>query len=468
MKTSFVVIAGRHLPMNLLRNAGFSRQRATPDMQHFCRLKPAFRHNGGPRERCVRIVLVLGLMLAVLAPPRVRAAEAPSTDRPGGFKFDTTISREVLENYLSRSVSMEGVLHGRGADFKDSVRMVKEEGVKYVGRALCLWGAERNFLGNIEKARQLAPEMHAADPDMILEGCVFETVGPGVSQIAIPDWVLTAFGQPVTNRNFVFEDIIYPANQRRSMGGGGSQVPDVSRLETRMWFYYQACEYIDVGCEGIHFGQVEIMNRNDKANNSWAELIGMVRQYAAKHARRHMVLCNGHTPTGGLQHDGNPILDFNAFPLRIKENTNGVPLDGILQIGFSDGMYGKSKGGKTFSGWSCEHLPYLVEFDNFGQSRHPGQSGGPSEHLYIWGYDEISWFGHLDKDYRSKWLQYAWDWLAQNDPNAHLQMPASRTATTTEGRWYSANNKSDLVPNGRGDEAAIRAVWVADSAKLKK
>ena len=193
---------------------------------------------------------------------------------------------------------------------------------------------------------------------MVLEGCVFEIVGPGVNQIAIPDWVFKAFDQPVTNRNFVFDDIIYPPNQRRSMGGGG-QVPDESRLETRMWFYYQAASYIDVGCEGIHFGQVEIMNKNDPGNAHWAELLAMVRQYAAKHARRHMVLCNGHTPTGGLQHDGNPLLDFNAFPLRIMETTN-APMEAILKVGYSDGMYGKSKGGNTFSGWTCEHLPYLV------------------------------------------------------------------------------------------------------------
>ena len=93
--------------------------------------------------------------------------------------------------------------------------------------------------------------------------------------------------------------------------------------------------------------------------------------YAAKHARRHMVLCNGHVPTGGLMHDGNPLLDFNAFPLRIME-TPAHPQEAILKLGFSDGIYDKSKGGRTFSGWTCDHLPYFVEFDNYGVSRHPG------------------------------------------------------------------------------------------------
>jgi hypothetical protein len=410
----------------------------------------------------------LGLILAggcLLALQPTQAAEAPSTRRPGGYKFDTTISREVLENYLSRSVSMEGLLNGRG-DLKDNTRMLKGEGAKYIGRALCLWGAEKDFTNSIERARKEIPEVLAADPDMVLEACVFEIVGRRVSQILIPDWVFTAFGQPVTNRNFIYENMIYQqAGQRRSMGQG--QVPDESQLETRMWFYYQAASYIDIGCEGIHFGQVEIMNKNDRDNAHWEELLTRVRQYAAKHARRHMVLCNGHTPTGGLQRNGNPLLDFNAFPLRIMETTN-KPMEAILKVGYSDGMYGRSKGGRTFSGWTCEHLPYLVELDNFGASRHPGQPGGPTERLYVWGYDEITWFAHQTKEYRAKWLQYAWDWLRDTDSNAHLQMPGSRTATSSDIRWYFANNKSDAVPNGSDDEAAIRAVWANDTAMLNK
>ena len=68
------------------------------------------------------------------------------------------------------------------------------------------------------------------------------------------------------------------------------------------------------------------------------------------------------------------LLDFHAFPLRIKENP-AKPGDAILQLGFSDGIYNRSKGGVTFSGWKCEHLPYLVELDNFGASRTPGKPG---------------------------------------------------------------------------------------------
>jgi hypothetical protein len=410
----------------------------------------------------LRRILALSLLGLLCANPFAPAAETNSVSRPGGFEFDRIISRQTLDNYLSRSITMEGVLHGRG-DLDDNIRMIKQIGAKYIGRALCLWNAENDFTNNLQRAREAVPRVRAADPDIVLEACVFETVTPKINQIAIPDWVFTAFGLPVEQRNFRFDDIIYPEGQRRAMGRG-AQVPDESRLETQLWFYYQAVSYIDAGCEGIHFGQVEIMNRNDPNNDHWAHLLGMVRDYAAKHARRHMVICDGHVPTGGLMHDGNPLLDFNAFPLRIME-TPEKPTEAILKLGFSDGLYNKSKGGKTFSGWNCDHLPYFVEFDNYGVSSHPGLPNTKGQFNWVWGYDEITWFAHQSREYRSNWLQYAWNWVRSTDTNGWLEMPGSRTARSPDTRWYFANDPSAAVPTGLGDEEAIRAVWAADAVQ---
>jgi hypothetical protein len=378
------------------------------------------------------------------------------------FHFDRKISRAVLENYLSRSITMEGLLNGRG-DLKDNIRMLKSTGAKFIGRALCLWNAENNFLNNVKRAREAVPQVLAADSEMILEACVFETVNPRVNEIEIPDWVFTALQQPVEKRNFRYDEMIYPLGQRRPMGRE-AQVPDESRIETQLWFYYQAVTYLDLGCEAIHFGQVEIMNKNDRDNAHWARLLGLVRNYAAQHARRHLVLCNGHTPTGGLMRDGAPLLDFNEFPLRVME-TPDQPKEAILKLGFSDGIYRRSKGGLTFSGWTCDHLPYLVELDNYGVSRHPGEPNAKGEFNWVWGYDEITWFAHQTKEYRASWLRYAWDWVRKTDPNGYLEMPGSRTATSPDTRWYFANHASPAVPNGLGDEDAIQAVWAADSAR---
>lgn len=402
------------------------------------------------RIRAGAVHLGVSLVLCLLAARGVNAAES-------AYQFDGPMSREVLDRYLSRAISMEGLLNGRG-DFDDDVRMLKHVGAKFIGRALCLWGREGQFMANIERARKLIPKVHEADPDMVLQACVFEVVTPQVEQIPVPVWAFEAFGLPVEQRNFRYADMIFPAGQRRDWGRNGGSVPDVSRGETKLWFYTQAANYIDCGIEAIHFGQVELMGRNDKDRANWEQLLSLVRSYAAKHARRHVVLCDGHVPSGGMVREGRLLLDFHSFPLRIME-TPDKPQEAVLKVGFSDGIYGRSKGGVTFAGWSCEHLPYLVEIDNWGVSKKPGEAGAGG--IWVWGYDEISWFAEQPEAYRNEWLKYASEWVRKTDPAGHFQMPGSRTMTSPRDgkRWYYANAKSAATPEGFGQEEAIREIW---------
>jgi hypothetical protein len=342
--------------------------------------------------------------------------------------------------------------------------MLTSVGAKFIGRSLCLWGGEANLLRNLQRARQQIPSVHAADPEMILQACIFEIVTAQVEQVPVPEWAFAAMGLPAETRNFRYADMLYSDGRRRNQWGPNASVPDVSRPETKLWFYFLAASYIDLGIEAIHFGQVELMSGHDPGLEHWSQILGLVRAYASKHARRHMVLCDGHVPSGGLVRDGCLLLDFHSFPLRIMEVADR-PQESILKVGFSDGIYGRSKGGQTFSGWRCDHLPYLVELDNWGASRRPGQprAGG----IWVWGYDEITWFAHQSREYRANWLRYACDWVRRTDPNGRLQMPGSRTVRSPlDGmRWYYANDPSSAVPEGLGDEDAIRAIWSGESQK---
>jgi hypothetical protein len=342
--------------------------------------------------------------------------------------------------------------------------MLKDTGAKFIGRALCLWGGEANLMRNLERAREQVPRLHAADPEMVLQACIFEIVTTQVDQVPVPDWAFVALGRPVEKRNFRYADMLYPDGRRKDQWRAGNSVPDVSRPETKLWFYFLAASYIDLGIEAIHFGQTELMNGNDRDLAHYSEVLGLIRSYAAGHARRHILLCDSHVPSGGLVRDGQLLMDFHSFPMRIKEVPDR-PQEAILEVGFSDGLYGRSKGGMTPSGWSCEHLPYLVEIDNWGASRHPGQAGQGG--IWVWGFDEITWFAHQGEKYRGDWLRYAWDWVRKTDPDGHLQMPGSRTMRSpTDGkRWYYANRPSPEVPDGLGDEVAIRAIWAADAAR---
>ncbi len=383
-----------------------------------------------------------------------------SSTRIRSYQFQRTISQEVLVNYLSRSISMEGLLNGRG-DLNDNIRMLGQTGTKYIGRGICLWGGETNLLHNLERAKYQLSRVHAVDSEMIVEACIFEIVTTQVEQVPVPDWAFAALEKPVETRNFRYADMLYPQGTRRDQWGIGTSVPDVSQPETKLWFYFLAASYIDMGIEGIHFGQAEIMNGNDPDLEHWSHVLSLVRAYAEKHARRRMVLCNAHVPSGGLLRNGQLLLDFHAFPLRIMEVPDD-PQKAILKVGFSDGIYGRSRGGRTFSGWRCQHLPYLVELDNWGASNQPGKARAGGN--WVWGYDEITWFAHQSKQYRSNWLRYAWKWVRQTDPSGHLEMPGSRTMRSPldQRSWYYANRPSSAVPEGLNDEEAIREIWAAD------
>jgi len=387
-----------------------------------------------------------------------------SPARAEDFHFDSSISRQVLENYLSRSISFTELLHDdltkpgnrRGVDPRDNMRLILETKAKFVGRALFVWGRESNLAAFLETAEPFAAALHEADPEIVLQAADFEIVTRDVETISIPEFVLREFGQPVTNRNFRYESMLYPDGRFVDHWGRGS-VPDMNQIETRMWFYFLSTRYIDVGIEAIHFGQVGLMDKDDPGHAGWLDMLGRVRAYAHKHARRHLLICDAHTPTGGYVENGKLLFDFHSFPLRVVEVTN-QPYKGILRVGYSDSIFKKSKGGITPSGWSCEHLPYLVEFDNFGRSN-PGK---PSKSPFIWGWDEITWFALLPEKERNDWLRYAWNWVNENDSNGHLEMPGSRVMTpgTPDGpRWYWANTRSDACPNGFNTESTIKEIW---------
>ena len=160
--------------------------------------------------------------------------------------------------------------------------------------------------------------------------------------------------------------------------------------------------------------------------------------------------------------DGKPLFDFHSFPLRIEEMAT-KPREAQLRIGYTDGIYGRSRGGLTPSGWPCKHLPYLVEFDNYGRSQKPGEAGqGP---FWGWGWDEITWFSQLSEPHRNAWLRYAWSWVRSHDPEGYVQMPGLRILSGAPNgkRWHEVNQPSASTPSGFGQEQTVRAIWNADT-----
>jgi len=389
--------------------------------------------------------------------------------RARDYRFEETISREVLENYLERPVTMAYFLiPGRNeSNFEylyrdDDVRLIQNIGAKFIGRAIYRWNGESrlNDPNFWKDAKALIDRVHAFDPDVIFQGCLFETISRDAERVRIPSWVFKDFGLPVEDRTFSYDAMLNKDGKLVNHWGRAS-VPDVTRPETQLWFYYLAGSYINLGCEALHLGQVALIGMADRDLKEWSRLVTRIRAYAKTHARRKLVLLDAHVPTGGMVVDGVSLLDFNSFPMRIKAIPER-PQEGELQVGHLDSIYKRSKGCVSPSGWKCESLPYLVEFDNFGRSRTPNVADLNSH--FIWGWDEISWFSLQPEDYRNKFLVYAHNWIKQTNPNGHLQMPVSRMITCpnqTQGN-YRANTRSPACPIGYSQEETIRKLWNDD------
>jgi hypothetical protein len=383
----------------------------------------------------------------------------------GEYDFEGKISEPALRNYLSRAMTLMYLLSSHG-DLDDNIRMMTNCGVKFAGRAVYQWGREEGgesaLPKKLEAAKVKAQKVHAADPNIILQACIFEIVSRDVDNLDIPAWAFEGLGRKVEERKFRYADIIYESGRAVNQWGQGASVPDVSRDETKLFFYFLAASYINAGCEAIHYGQVELMNRNDPKLDHWAEVLTSARAYAARHARRKLLICDAHVPGGGFLRDGKLLLDVHSFPLRIEEIPDR-PRQAQLRVGYTDAIFGRSKGGLTPSGWKCEHLPFLVEFDNYGRSRQPGQPG--QGRFWVWGWDEITWFSQQPKEERDAWLRYAWKWVREHDSEGYVQMPGARVISgALDGkRWYEVNEPSSKMPNGFGQENAIKEIWASDT-----
>ena len=385
------------------------------------------------------------------------------------YSFDSSISREVLENYLSRAVTMTEFLtdsvycldsRNMNPDKTDDIRLIKNIGAKFIGRAIYRWNGEAHLTKADfwDTPRKVVKMVHDADPDIVLQAAIFETVSPQVDSVKIPAWVFEEFGMKAENRNFSYDSMLNLKGRMVNHWGRAS-VPDITRTETQLWYMFLFGSYINIGIEAIHWGQIGLIGMEDRGFVVWKQFMDKTREYAKKHARRHYVLFDAHTASGGMVVEGVSLLDFNAFPMRIKDIVD-KPQEAELEVGYLDALFLRSKGCISPSGWSCDALPYLVEFDNFGVSRTPGEATPTS--IYVWGYDEFTWLIMQPIEYQKYWIAYADKWIRTTDPNGYLQMPVARIASFGGGKPSNRmrlNMPSALCPEGLGLEDAIKKVW---------
>lgn len=392
------------------------------------------------------------------------------------YTFKNSISLEVLNNYLDRAgrYSMIGDSYS-AATFDEAARYLLNTGAKYVLRAGGQWYATNAVTGYSDDVENKLAQIHSVDPEIIFEACIFETTTSAINSIKIPSWVFEDFGLKAEDRNFNMNNTLFPAEDLDGDGvkeyryginsmGLNAHIPDITQTEHQMFVYYRACQYIDMGFEALHLGQVKLIGRNDKNDEAWTKVITMIRDYAKKHARRGYVLINAH---GQIMNSDNGamLVDMIVAPTRIAaaadevdhavSNNNPQRCD-IFPSGSSDAPYLKHVKGTSPSGWTTDDYPYLVHLDNYDD----GVGGDHTKKENIWGYDETTWFIKQPAWYRREFMEFLYNKISSYKDNGHLVLMMSNSSETSfEGIPYYSNNKSEYCPNGSGDEETIKSIF---------
>lgn len=373
--------------------------------------------------------------------------------------FDGSMPRKVLEYYLSHAASAQWISMSDTLD--DDIRVILKTGLKFLGRAAGIWKGNLPEETHFEKVKLAADKIHAADPEIILQACIFEAIyREDVAPVPVPAWVFEAFGLPAETRNFDYDACLFPQGTCT-----WDCMPDLSQREAQMWFYYRGVRYIDSGYEAFHMGQIHLYTGHDRGYKGIGRVIELLRAYGKAHARRHKVLFDAHSHS--LVVNGKSLLDYNAMPFT-RFPILDRPGEKLILV-----REGKSGGGISPEGVYEEALPFLYEYDNWGGRDHWAHENQTYEELawnQWWGGDQISWFASQPQEERDKFLDYSIKWTAINNPDGFFAFPLMRglgVGGDGQDHTYKMNNRSDACPHGFSQEDAAAALLHAGYEKYR-
>ena len=380
------------------------------------------------------------------------------------------------------------------------------------------------------------------DSDIICAAGAGEHIDYNVDNVIIPRYVWNSFNSPATytGRKFNYVNMCYTNDDlARLTNYGGEMVTigsmviggypqiltalnlsealsaqevyhniygngymDVTKTETQMWQYYMATQFMKVGCELFHMGDVYNNMYIDKITgyqSTW-NLVSKIRQAATYGvmddtgeliiARRGVMLIHGagvdkasdeifgfvYDPPGSSQPDWTKSLLFDVLrgPLPLSRNSNGHCTDSpinypkILEQPQTNGYYtqntlfNRTKGGLHPQGWYCVHSPCLLDFDLTENDSEYGCHVEGSSMSRIYGLDCISWFYLQPVAIRNLIIPYVYYKLKCLDPNCFFAMPGRMStgiSVTPSGvvpgdiLWYRAETEYE---NG---EDTISKLW---------
>lgn len=288
------------------------------------------------------IPILLGLLLCMTA-----YSQTPSSY----YHFNGyPVQRHTIEAYISRAMMMRTILDDSPKDYlpptscatcgskypldvvlntdlAGTMQLIKTVKPKLITNAVGPYGGEDVWINtadwsahdHINQFKYIADQIHAFDPEIILDASLWEailnvpkthtyftdgfiTLGDDADEQYIYDYFPELGGSPVT---ISIQDMLYDEEIDAIYAGDidpatGWLVPDLSKLKTRIWWFYRATQYVKAGAESIHMGRVDLTLKRDCDNWLIKDLMDKIKAFGASidpttsttYARRGVVFFN--------------------------------------------------------------------------------------------------------------------------------------------------------------------------------
>ena len=321
--------------------------------------------------------------------PITRAVITPAwQSRDLTFAKQSDLTSDLVDRYLSRAIShflpWNSPLRSR--------EFLRNTGTKYIHWSHLLWGPPppdwKTLSAEIDA-------VHSSDwgADVVYEAGVMEAIYKStIDSVPIPDWLyqcmeelgINSVRKPGPNgpKFFSYENMFdrnaenWPKENigrwsKDDKGRDLASVPDITMVETQLWFAYLITEYIDAGFEGIFFGQYGLVGSRDAGSECVYELAQFAKRLAAARAYRNAVFLSTHhycVPyKGQLAPDSPTIFTHMTWPSRLFYSSK-------FGHGMECGLYAAQDGQHRTAGEFNMlvkkppfDLPILIEIDNYGQ-----------------------------------------------------------------------------------------------------
>lgn len=350
------------------------------------------------------------------------------------YYFYSSISQETTLNYLSRTihwtppyndVSLDKYVDRVGFDrfFSETVDL----GAKMILQAENTWRNSSITPLDIARLQPILTQTHALDPEVIFNVFIAERVNKDyVNSISIPEYVFAAFDQPVVSRNFNYDLMFDNSWPYLDIWGQNNSPPDLTQLESQMWYYYYSTLYIDAGFESIWLGQIYVIAEHDSGYVATNTLVSKIREYARSHARRKYILVISHQ-LGDVAYAGSPIFDHLFYVTHFGLDSNG-DMKAFLPSEFSINCDYYLDFCKYYQKHPLNHdIPLLLMFDNGGAMTDP-------YYPQLNGYDPITYFATRPKAKRNEYISRIEGELYQQYVGARFAPPVTMLATFTSDR----------------------------------